>query len=84
MAEAAVENIITKRRSRAIRHVLELVDEIVDVELKADVRKAVLDELNDLSDLALDLLDTVKCDHVTINEHYLDVLESLSEHLDRV
>ncbi len=53
--------------------ILSLVDDISDDAFHARLRKTVLDEVNELTELSCRLVESVSCDHdMTINEYYLE------------
>ena len=69
--------IVAKRRDRAIATILSFkedeVDYYIDNELSADLRKVVLDSINDVCNLAIDLLD----ESSIVNEIFLDRLDEI-------
>lgn len=68
-----------KRRDRAIATILGFKEDECDYYLPDDVSKelrlVILDNINDVCDLAFDLMD----DKVDINQYFLDVLDKLEE-----
>lgn len=69
--------IIAKRRDRAIATILSFkedeIDYYIDEELSADLRKVILDAVNDVCNLAIDLLD----ESSIVNELFLDRLDDI-------
>ena len=69
--------IVAKRRDRAIATILSFkedeVDYYIDDELSSDLRKVVLDSINDVCNLAIDLLD----ESSIVNELFLDRLDEI-------
>lgn len=68
-----------KRRDRAIATILGFKEDECDYYLPDDVSKelrlVILDNINDVCDLAFDLMD----DKIDINQYFLDVLDKLEE-----
>lgn len=66
-----------KRRDRAIATILGFKEDECDYYLPEDVsrelRAVILDNINDVCDLAFDLMD----ENVEVNQLYLDILEKL-------
>lgn len=85
MISASVKEMLSKRKDRAIATILSYKDLEVDPhipqEIRVQLRKVVLDQLNDLYDFSLDLIRSVESGEVTINEEYV---ERLNAALDRV
>lgn len=79
MSEPA--EIIRRRAGRSMTGILGLVDDVEDEWLHDALRKVVLDEINELADLSCRLIGSVSCDHVMVNQHYLELLERLERHL---
>lgn len=76
-----VKKILAKRRDRMIATILSFkedeCDEYLPNDVSMDLRKLVLDQVNDFSDLCSDLLRSVQPDGMIINEHYADMLEEI-------
>lgn len=74
--------ILENRRNRVIATILGFKENEVDQYLPKDVsmalRKAILDQVNDLTNLAFDLMTP---DSVTINEAYLQKIDEIHEKL---
>ena len=70
-------DIVAKRRDRAIATILSFkedeIDHYLDPELSSDLRKVILDAINDVCNLAIDLLD----DASMVNEVFFDRLEDI-------
>ncbi len=68
-----------KRRDRAIAIILGFKEDECDYYLPEDVSKdlraVILDNINDVCDLAFDLMD----DNIDVNQYFLDVLDKLEE-----
>lgn len=74
-----VEDILAKRRDRAIAIVLSVkereCDQYLPPEARSKLRKVVLDQLNDVVELAMDLVSSVEADQV--NELWFEKLEEI-------
>lgn len=70
-------SIVAKRRDRCIATILSFkeneIDEYIDTELSGDLRKVILDNINDVCNLAVDLLD----DASIVNDVFLDKLDEM-------
>lgn len=68
-----------KRRDRAIATILSFKEDTCDYYLpdsvSRDLRGVILDNINDVCDLAFDLMD----ENIHINQIYLDILEKLED-----
>ena len=77
----AVKKILARRRDRMIATILSFKEDECDEYLPNDVsntlRKLVLDQVNDFSDLCSDLLKSVQPEGLIVNEHYADMLEEI-------
>jgi hypothetical protein len=73
----SASHIVAKRRDRCLATILSFkedeVDEYLDRELSNDLRKVILDSVNDVCSLAIDLLD----DASIVNETFFERLEDL-------
>lgn len=82
-ASDELRGLIERRRNKAIRQVLDVVDDLVDPHThqreKAAIRKVVLDELNDFTDVVLGLVDRTTDDTSTYNVHALDMIAAMYE-----
>jgi hypothetical protein len=80
-----IEDILEKRRNRSIALILSFKENECDRYLPDDVshklRKTVLDQVNDLHDLAVDLLRSVDDGTVILNEEYLKKIDYLFDRL---
>lgn len=80
-----VKALLARRRDRSIAKVLGYkereCDEFLPVRLRQDLRKVVLDEINDFYDFALDLVNSVDGGGVVLNQMYLDKLDEIYERL---
>jgi hypothetical protein len=76
-----VKKILAKRRDRMIATILSFkedeCDEYLPNDVSVDLRKLVLDQINDYFDLCSDLLKSVQPEGMIVNEHYADVLEEI-------
>lgn len=79
----AVRKILAKRRDRSIATILgakeDLADPYMSQEDSAELRKVVLDVLNDYYDLCSDLLKSVQPDGMVMNETWLDKIDDIHE-----
>lgn len=70
-------SIVAKRRDRCIATILSFkedeIDGYIDTELSSDLRKVILDNINDVCNLAVDLLD----DASIVNDVFLDKLDEM-------
>ena len=90
MSEVLTE-ILARRKDRAIAIVLNMKEKEVDPLLPDDrrgrevslkLRKVVLDQINDLHDLCADVLRSATAGgEVVLNEHYLQLIAELHEHV---
>lgn len=75
--------LLAKRRDKAIAVILSCKERECDgylpVEVQARLRKVVLDQLNDLTDLAVDLLGSSDGKGMIINELFLEKLDAVYE-----
>lgn len=74
-----VYNVLRRRSGRAMGAVLGCVDEIGDDELRHHVRKTVLDEFNELTNLACELIRSVDSEATVVNTYFLEMLERLDQ-----
>lgn len=81
--DSQVKALLAKRRDRSIAKVLGFkereCDEFLPSHLRQDLRKVILDEINDFYDLALDLLSSLDNGTVLLNQVYLDKLDEIHE-----
>lgn len=74
-----VTEVLARRRDRSIAILLGLKEKECDKFLPKDVqsklRKAVLDQINEFYDLAVDVIRSLDNDEVVLNEEYLSRLE---------
>jgi hypothetical protein len=79
-----VTEIVARRRDRAIASLLGVkereVDQYLPPEVKARLRKAILDQLNDFTTLVLDVVRSLNSDSsVVLNELYLQKLDEIHQ-----
>ncbi len=79
-----VEEILAKRRDRAIAIVLSCkerdCDQHLPPEARAKLRKVILDQMNDVVDVAMDLIHAVECKHdPIINELWLEKISEIHD-----
>ncbi len=83
--QPALENVLRRRRDRAIAIVLGIKERKCDPHLpeqaQRELRKVILDQFNDLHSLMMDIADSLDSGGVTLNELYL---EKLDEKLDAI
>lgn len=76
-----LEDILAKRRDRAIGIVLGVkereCDKYLPPEVSKKLRKVVLDQLNEFFDLTLDVMRSLDNGDVVLNERYLEMLSEL-------
>ncbi len=84
MSEGGVRELLERRKNRAIAIVLGVKERELDAQLTDEasrkLRKVVLDQFNDFSELCADLLESVGgTGGVVLNEHYLQKLDAIYE-----
>ena len=79
--ETEVSQVIRRRAGRSMNAILSLVDDVDEDFLHSRLRKTVLDEINELAELSCRLVSSVACDHMAVNEYYLEMLERIEEKL---
>jgi len=76
-----IKALLGKRRDRSIAILLGYkereVDRYLPSEIRAELRKNVLDQINDFYDLALDVLNSLDGNAVVLNEEYLQRLDDI-------
>lgn len=82
--QQVLNDILSKRRDRAIAIVLGVkereCDEYLSPEAKKKLRKVILDQMNDLTDVALDIMKSLdNSSGAVLNEVWLDKLNELHE-----
>ena len=79
----AVRRILAKRRDRVIATILgtkeDVCDEYLPQAASAELRKVVLDQINDYFDLCSDLLRSVQPDGMIMNETWLEKINDIHE-----
>lgn len=80
-----IKALLGKRRDRSIAILLGYkereIDRYLPPEIRMDLRKNVLDQINDFYDLALDVLNSVDSDAVVLNEEYLHRIDQIHKHI---
>lgn len=75
--------ILAKRRDRSIAIMLGYkereCDQYLPPAIRTELRKVVLDQLNDFYELALDLMNSLDDETVTLNQIYLDRIDKIYE-----
>ena len=81
MAQTAILDLLAKRRDRAISIVLGVkereADQYLPDHVKAKLRKVVLDQMNDLTDMLLDIARSLDNGDVVLNEIYLEKIDRM-------
>jgi len=82
MNNSALIDLLNKRRDRAIAIILRTkeqeCDEYLPPEQSARLRKVVLDQINNLSDMVIDLMGSLEDNSgVILNEYYLQRLDEV-------
>lgn len=76
-----IKALLGKRRDRSIAILLGYKEREVDTylppQVRSDLRKNVLDQINDFYDLALDVLNSLDSDAVVLNEEYLKRIDEI-------
>lgn len=80
--QEVVSDLVARRRDRAIAVLLGIkereVDQYLPPDVKARLRKAILDQLNDYTTLVLDVLRSLTNDNtVVLNELYMQKLDEI-------
>lgn len=72
------EELIERRKDRAIAIILRLkeseCDQFLPAATRVKLRKIILDQLNDLSDVVIDVLRASTSDNVVVNEFWVEKL----------
>lgn len=78
-----IADVIARRRDRAIAVLLGIkekeVDQYLPPEVKARLRKAILDQMNDFHSLVVDVMRSFDTGEVVLNELYLEKIDQLYE-----
>lgn len=79
--QAAIEDLLRKRKDRAIAIILSTKERECDKDLTAmasqKLRKVVLDQLNDFYEMCRDVMDSLDTGDVTLNDQYLEKIDEL-------
>ena len=80
--QAELQQLIDRRRGRAIKAILRVkerdVDPIVPPHVAAELRRVVLEELNDLTEVVVAVVDSLLDDSTTnVNEHWISLVEEI-------
>ena len=77
--------LLAKRRDRAIAIILGVkereVDQYLPPQVRAKLRKVILDQLNDLYQMALDVTATLEEGDVVVNELWLEKIDAIYSHV---
>lgn len=78
-----VSSILERRKNKTIAVILGTKESVADEYLpewaQAALRKAVLDAVNDFHSLCLDIYSSLDTGEVTLNEHWLQILEEIHD-----
>lgn len=78
-----VKSLLSKRKDRSIAILLGYkereCDTYLPVAVRAELRKKILDQMNDFYELALDLMGSMDDSHIQMNQLFLDKLDSIYE-----
>lgn len=81
----AVKKILARRRDRMIATILgakeEFCDPHISQEEASEIRKVILDQINDYYDLCVDLLRSVQPEGLIMNQDYLEKLDEIHQAL---
>lgn len=84
----ALEDLLKRRRDRAIAIVLSIKERECDSHLpreaRAKLRKVVLDQFNEFYDLVLDIMSSLDQGDVVLNEEYLEKLDSVHRDVSEI
>lgn len=79
--QPSLNELLAKRRDRAIATVLGVKERECDAflppESRARLRKVILDQINEVADLALDVIKSLDTGEVVLNEAYLERLDAI-------
>lgn len=79
--QTAMADMLAKRRDRAIAIILGVKEREIDTHLpkeaQAKLRKVILDQVNDLYDVALELLKSLDHEDSVVNELWLEKLDAI-------
>jgi hypothetical protein len=78
-----LNDIVARRRDRAIAVLLSMkekeVDQYLPPEVKARLRKVILDQLNEFHSLVVDVMRSLDNGEVVLNELYLEKIDQVHE-----
>lgn len=79
--QPVLEDLLARRRDRAIAIILRTKEETCDAYLPDDVsarlRKVVLDQINSLTDVALDLISSLDTGETVLNELFIQKIDEI-------
>ena len=70
-------DLLDRQKNRSLARILSANDELVPASARPQLRKVVLEEVNDFCELAVCLLETVADETSILNEAWLDKLEEI-------
>ena len=77
----SIRELLTRRKNRAAAIILGVKDDECDYFLPEDVskqlRKAILDQMNDFYDVCVDVIESLDNDSYVINDHWLEKLDEI-------
>ena len=81
--QPVLNDVIARRRDRAIAVLLGIkereVDQYLPAEVRALLRKAILDQLNDFHSLVVDVMRSLDTGEVVLNDLYLEKIDQVHE-----
>lgn len=81
--QEVLNDVIARRRDRAIATLLGVkereVDRYLPPEVRALLRKAILDQLNDFHSLVVDVMRSLDTGEVVLNDLYMEKIDQLHE-----
>lgn len=79
--DEAIKALLAKRRDRSIAIMLGFkersCDQYLPLDIRVELRKVILDQINDFYELMLDLMNSVDDGSVTLNRAYLDKIDEI-------
>jgi hypothetical protein len=83
-----IKTLLAKRRDRTIAIMLGFkersCDQYLPQEVRVELRKVILDQINDFYELMLDLMNSVDDGSVMLNQEYLDKIDQIYANLTGV
>lgn len=79
----AIKSLLNRRKNRMIATILgakeDYCDDFVPLDNAEQLRKVILDQINDYCELCTDLLKSIDSDSVIVNEEFLDTLYQIKD-----